>query len=372
MDSIVLVGCFGYPNYGDEILLKSWLDVIFKDNNIRVIVECHNPCNAQAILGTYNNRVVYQDSLWRIAWEYKSEYGDPFTFGIRKIKDSLKYRGANRFMLRNVFSAKAIHFIGGGYFRDGWNNHYVVLGEVYAIKKMHSVPVTMSGQGFLPFSESISAEFLSILDSFDFVSVRDRASYEKVQGITSLYKNSFLDDTFMLDESPLIKKDKESQKNLVVCIQNDIMNVNIHNYLLDKIRLFCKTDSYKVCLLEFCPNHDLHVLEKIKLFNDSVRVISFEKIFNGQFTIGPSDVCVGTRYHFHLLSARAGACGIFGSADYYYGIKHDSLLDLGTEWQNVDLYHEILPEFTKPRIEEEKYCKEKKEEVGRIIKLWNI
>lgn len=52
---IVLVCCAGYPNYGDELLLKSWLDNIFlRDSKIKVLVECPVPGNCSVLLGDYD------------------------------------------------------------------------------------------------------------------------------------------------------------------------------------------------------------------------------------------------------------------------------------------------------------------------------
>ena len=370
MFDVVLVGCFGYPNFGDEMLLKAWLDSIFAERqNASVVVECHVPGNAEAILGNYDHHVIYQDVLWRIAWAQDGTCQELIKRGIDAIENYSEYSSSLRFMLRRIFNAKAIHFIGGGYFRSGWDKHFAVIGEALAIKRKSKCVLTMSGQGFFPYNEEYISIFKAALNNFEHISVRDRRSFELIHEVANVEKECTIDDTFLFDKSPLSATEDNTSGRLIVCMQNDIKNNLIHNYLYDKVVRYSNLYELPIYVLEFCPRHDFEVVDLLRIIRPIYKV-SFEQLFNREFCISRNDICIGTRYHFHLLAARAGARGIFGSADEYYGIKHDSILDLGSEWQNVDLYHYSLPELKFPRINNQELCEMKKKEFRSIIDIW--
>ncbi len=241
----------------------------------------------------------------------------------------------------------------------------------------------MSGQGFIPYDWNISSLFLSILNKFDHVSVRDFPSYQIIKNLNSTYHDCILDDTFLYRKSPLSKdyipfsheelivpfeNNYCSVNRLIVCIQNDISDININNYLYWQISKIVEQKKCKVYVCEFLPKHDLQVIKKLKLITDVI-IVPFEDLWCRNFVFLNTDLCIGTRFHFHLLSARCGAKGIFGSADKYYGIKHDSLLDIGSRWENVDLHHNDVPVLENPVINEEKLVLLKHKEFKKIMSL---
>lgn len=139
--------------------------------------------------------------------------------------------------------------------------------------------------------------------------------------------------------------------------------------LLRQIHLLLAEDPEReLVVAEFCPNYDLTCVSEISQLFKSPTIISFEKLWNGR-VLNKSEICVGTRYHFHLIASRSGCRGIFGSPDAYYGIKHDSLLPIGSNWQNVDLYHDRVPPLCFPRIQEESLVRKKRAEFGLIMSL---
>lgn len=157
------------------------------------------------------------------------------------------------------------------------------------------------------------------------------------------------------------------EKRLIVCIQNDIKNADITNLLLNKIREIHIHEHREIFLVEFLPKHDFQILSSLVFISDKIRIISFESLWNHSFYFTENDICIGTRFHFHLLAARSGARGIFGSVDEYYGIKHDSILDIGSQWQNVDLYRNSVPKLEMPLIDNEKLHKLKSAEFHKVM-----
>ncbi len=115
---IALIGCFGHPNLGDELLLKCWIEEILRHQpKFKILVDCHIPGNVYAILGDYNGRVRYQDAIWRLAWD------GPNNDSLSSLIDGFNMANINnedisytRFMLKPLTKVKLLHFIGGGIF----------------------------------------------------------------------------------------------------------------------------------------------------------------------------------------------------------------------------------------------------------------
>ena len=366
---IVLVCCAEYPNYGDELLLKSWLDNIFlRDSKIKVLVECPVPGNCSVLLGDYDGRVRYQDAVWKIVWGAPHCPIDAFNYGIKLFEACDKNNGL-RFMFGHYKKAKLMHFIGGGFIRKGWDNHFSLLGLAIAIKKRFHLNLSMSGQGFCPIDEVFLPIFKTALENFEHVSCRDLPSLKVVEKLSCVDPDTVVDDTFLISDSPLFSGKENQKERVVICIQNDIKDSFISALLLRQIHLLLAEDPEReLVVAEFCPNHDLTCVSEISQLFKSPTIISFEKLWNGR-VLNKSDICVGTRYHFHLIASRGGCRGIFGSPDAYYGIKHDSLLPIGSNWQNVDLYHDRVPPLCFPRIQEESLVRKKRAEFGLIMSL---
>lgn len=366
---LVLVCCSGYPNYGDELLLKAWLDNIFsKDGKLKVLVECPVPGNCSVLLGDYGGRVRYQDAVWKIVWGAPHSPVDAFNYGIKLFGASDKNNGL-RFMFDHYRKAKLMHFIGGGFVRKGWDNHFSLLGVAIALKKRFHLNLSMSGQGFCPVDEGFSPIFKTALDNFEHVSCRDFPSLKFVEKLSCVDSDTVLDDTFLMSDSPLSSGKENQRGKIVVCIQNDIKDSFITALLLRQIHLLLAEEPEReLVVAEFCPNHDLTCVSEISLLFKPPKIISFEQLWKGK-VLDKSDICVGTRYHFHLIGSRSGCRSIFGSPDAYYGIKHDSLLPLGSNWQNVDLYHDRIPPLDFPRINEESLVRKKRAELDLIMSL---
>jgi polysaccharide pyruvyl transferase WcaK-like protein len=371
---ILLIGSFGHPNLGDELLLKGWIQAILKHHpDYNILVDCHTPSNANAILGDFGGKVQYQDYLWRHAGLGSSDALESFCHGSKLTISNNPATQTMRFMLARLSCVKLVHFIGGGYIRAGWGYHYSLLSSAVALKKKIGAKLSMSGQGFIPFDQNTSSLMLTLLDQFDHVSTRDLPSYEIIKDLSNAYHESHLDDTFLFSHSPLGKHEKlnpdqfatSEPGKIVVCIQGDISDSYVNNLLLSKIHDIYQATALKIYLTEFMPKNDLIVLEKLALIAP-VQVVPFEQLLNGEFTIDQNDICIGTRFHFHLLAARAGARGIFGCADEYYRVKHNSLLEIGSTWQNI-INCQQMPALLRPAINDETLCSAKNAEFAKIM-----
>lgn len=203
---VLLVGCFGYPNLGDELILRAWLNSIFEyDRELKILVDCHRPSLALSICGDYGEKVTYQDCLWQIVWNAPDSPAESFLWGKNFLTEELSDIFSQRFLLSRFENIKLIILCGGGYIRKYWNKHYSLLGIIHSIKKLLDIPVVMTGQGFIPFDCDTSSFIFSILNDFEYVSVRDRWSYEKVKEVSTVFHGSYIDDTFLFRNSPLGK-----------------------------------------------------------------------------------------------------------------------------------------------------------------------
>lgn len=373
MNTICLVCCAGYPNFGDEVICRAWIRRLLATTKFEIIVECPIPANAKILFGKHE-RISYQDMLWRYVWSSpQSDIIASIMYGL-EIEDQLTSVNCSlEFMFSRIQKCKAIIFLGGGYIRDGWINHFSLIGIAMHLKRKYEIPIIMTGQSFMPWNEDSENLLMACLSQFDHISVRDHYSEEKVSKLNCFYGNCICDDTF-LEENPLGgDKDfcREDKKRILICLQTDIENKKITDYLFFHINYLVSECKRTVYLLEFCPKWDLKYMKLLKAICHNTHIVKFADLFQNRFTVNRQDICIGTRYHFHLLCARQGAWGIFGSPDMYYGYKHDSLLDIGSRWENVDLWHNMSPSPESPSIKETCLVEKKRKEFDIIIGLLN-
>lgn len=202
MNTICLVCCAGYPNFGDEVICRTWLRRLLDTTQFEIIVECPIPANAKILFGNHE-RISYQDMLWRYVWSSpQSDIKESLLYGMG-IEDRLTSLDCSlEFMFSRLRKCKAIIFLGGGYIRDGWINHFSLIGIATYLKRKYEMMIIMTGQSFMPWNDDNENLLLACLNQFDHISVRDHYSEEKVSSLNCFYGECICDDTF-LDDNPL-------------------------------------------------------------------------------------------------------------------------------------------------------------------------
>src|SRR5690606_18307169 len=78
--------------------------------------------------------------------------------------------------------------------------------------------------------------------------------------------------------------------------------------------------------------------EAVKNVFSSTECLMVDELIN-DFPVQPQDIMLTTRYHPHLMAARAGANGYFLKIDgVYYDVKHNLVKSLGSNFLPFDSF----------------------------------
>lgn len=192
-----LVAPAGVPNWGDEVIIASWLRFLAAAcPDDTVVVDCHSPGKASVLLRGLHPHLIVTDTIWHLvervtAEIMASEIPDPEQVTASQL-DELMLRvrtmvgnpglvadySSNIHLLNN---ADTVHIVGGGYLNDLWPHHCAVVSAVRAVaRRQREAPepnplFLATGQGLVPQRQGRIVEELL---AADVVTVRDAASYD--------------------------------------------------------------------------------------------------------------------------------------------------------------------------------------------------
>ncbi len=137
MKKIYLVGASGYPNYGDELILKNWVSFIINQYpNAELWLDVPFPTIIQTYFQRGNIKVT--NTIWRLINEYYCEDHSDF-FNI--IQEKICHLGTPHYdlSLLNLRNIDIFHIIGGGYINKIWPHHLGILYSAVILKKKISI-----------------------------------------------------------------------------------------------------------------------------------------------------------------------------------------------------------------------------------------
>jgi len=356
--NIYLITTAGFPNYGDEILLEVWLDFITKKNpNSELWVDCHSPGNVSALFADKFPTVRFTDFVWRVMWDCPFHSpNESMVYGLGAWTAHQNVWRRFKSSARRIQQADVVHIIGAGFINAVWPRHLAILGIVrsapYAKK---NVRILLTGAGFMPLGENELTLLALVLKDFHHIDVRDQTTYESLQA-TGLVDESKLtqsgDDTFLKSMVPL--ENTEQKPRICLCIQgdfwDDISTIDMLNTVTHTIRNSFPDTLPQIRFYEFIPGVDQRFYSELSERLGHIDYVSFERIFYTGLDIKSTDVVITSRFHMHLLAARQGARGVWiNSKPGYYDIKHQSVVDSGSYWQELSLSLDEKPvEFIHP------------------------
>ncbi len=346
----VLVGGAGAPNYGDELIVKGWMDllektgpadgqIIFYENTSRRSREFHLPEGHSMA-----HRVTFRDDLTLIAkavpgltfWE-QVERGFTFMrdFGFSKHG----YKGS-----RELFEASSFLLHGGGYLNDIRSDKAFLLGFVASLKKTYGIPAYATGIGFGPFKKECSdpARFAEIMSHFEIFETRDAEGYELLTRLApSANIIDGIDDCFVLPAEKMFRRDSSRRRLHVSLIASHLifLTPRFWDWLGEQAEAF-----EEVCFWESYPWNDREVIARLAEAVPSCKVITTRELVHEHAPVGEEDVFLTHRFHVHFAAARAGARGYYMAPSLYYRQKHQSIVDLGSGLLPLDLA--ILPDLS--------------------------
>ncbi|MFW0108171.1 polysaccharide pyruvyl transferase family protein [Rothia sp. P7181] len=320
---IYLISMAGYPNYGDELITRRWLEFFAEHKpNTEIWLDVREPGTASALFKNIHPNLHVVNTVFRAIFEYEHNLN-------RHPSELIKTLGSPRFDagLLQLRRAGTIHLLGGGFINSVWPSNALIIETMQATAQETGARLIATGQGLMP---RITENFTG----FSHISVRDTPSSYAL-GITR-----GLDDAYLINPNTLPQNTAEfSPENtrLYLCVQNDAVEDGQHQRMLNFVRAQVKKLDIprdNIHYVEAIPGADYAGYEALQDIVNPHGFISFQQFWDEDFTFSPEQLWITSRFHHHLMASLAGARGIAlsGKPD-YYDVKHQSLLELGSHWK---------------------------------------
>jgi polysaccharide pyruvyl transferase WcaK-like protein len=331
---IYLVGGSGVPNFGDELMAASWLRYLNSQHpDKRIVMEVKNPSISSLMLGGLHPRASHVSIIKKIAatkplptfWENVNR---GYRFMHRKgFQHHAIFDGVEKILNK----AEVIHLFGGGYINENWPHTGFLLGFAAALQDEAGCKLYGTGLGLMPMSDppaEFSRTFRRIIDRFEFIESRDAEGYAKISRLQTREGTVIngLDDTFMNSSGRL--KAAEGRTMHISCFLDD-NNLAIFIEAIQRLRRRSDWEFNKVLFWECAPHRDRKALEALREILPEIENVSLWNLIE-DIPVHPGDAMITTRFHPHLLAARAGAMGYYIHSGDYYRTKHESVVALGS------------------------------------------
>lgn len=347
---IYLVAPAGHPNYGDELIARTWLRHLTRVRpNATIVLDCHSPGTATTLLRDAHPNMLVVDTLWQLTtYAAEAEQPVPWEWVTAAALDSgLAPRLTAGIDL--LESATTIHLLGGGYLNTVWPHHVSLFVAAAAVARRSGARLAATGQGLVPALQGAAwAALTEAFAAFDVVDVRDTASYDVLDGVVGARHSG--DDAWLAlhrPRPPLYREmDAPAENGVVLCLQSDLTErftgprATGVEALADFVR--ATLDAWDVpgsavTVVEGIPGHDNEVPYRLGTRLAGATVLTFRDVWNDGLPAGHRSTWISTRFHPHLMAAAAGDPGIAVVAmPGYYTTKHRSLVEAGSDWTVVD------------------------------------
>ena len=333
--AIYLVTAAGVPNYGDELILRCWLDRLAERlPDTEVFVDCIAPGTATRLHAS-RPAVRFVDHLWRTAWAAPS---DDLGAGLQWLDDVTR-RPDPVFPLRLADDAlarcSAMVFVGGGYLAGHWARHALLLALAARARKLHGIRLFASGLGLSPEAPQTARRIASWFSEFDHVGVRDPETFALLERVVPGLAELGPDEVWSIE--PPAEQPDDGGPTLNVSINHDLLGTpesirHLQDGVAELVTLFRHRvgSSGRIRWLELLPG-DGWLARTLAGLIEPFELVGFQDLWRTGLGIAPASLCVGSRFHFHLLAAASGACGHALVANEFYRTKHASIV-AATGW----------------------------------------
>lgn len=338
---IALFGAIANPNIGDEAILESNLQLIYRMYG--------NDCSVYVFTKDASYTSLYNNCNFKIKFipiTYLHEITIEANFD-PKIIDKIGSRIINEDnenklifkILNKIFSEiDILHIIGGGYFTSYWPDILAEALIAVNLAKKYSKPYIITGISTYFFNESDKKRFFEICENAQFVDFRDESGTEFVEKDNNKYQIT-VDDAINLkifDDNQVNYKYFNvllcNWKNYTKDIQKKIQSVFIpfiHEYLE-------LNSEINVNIISFCKDDFLlwnemkNMLYDNKRYKDRIKFIdcSIHSCLYAKMLVSHAEFNVGNRFHLAVFSL-SSAVPIFSLyTDEYYSRKIISIHNL--------------------------------------------
>lgn len=343
---VYLIAPAGIPNFGDELIARSWIRHIARDHpGARVVLDCHTPGSAAVLLRDEHPRLLVVDTVWRIA---NGQRHASTADALRHVRAAVIDPGIEPHLasgIRLLHRATVVHVLGGGYINAIWPHHLLLLEAARVAAAIGGARTAATGQGFLPVPTMSSwvTDLIDIVGDFDLFDVRDAASARLVSTSRRPVSHSG-DDAWLTQDQPstVYASPPAAQRRWMFVVQSDLVGDDDEStesataHIEDELRELIARWGIRgdeCAFVEGIPRTDRYTYDRLAPLLPGAQFISFEELWDTGLPARPGQVWISSRFHFHLLAAAAGAAGVHlpGRSD-YYPVKHKSLVDAGSRW----------------------------------------
>lgn len=347
---ILLITGSGEPNYGDDLILKLWINyyrTIGYDQDI--VVDCKS-ISGSIELHNFDQNVYFTKYIKKLTTGRKYCIDEYITIGESHIQENHLFKGWNAAKRKsfNILNFKLIHLIGGGYINGNWPNSFAIFGAINSIKKLNNhVKIVATGLGLMPLEEiqAFTMQRVSriISESFDLFEVRDEYSYFHLNkhNFSTKIINGY-DDTFIAPIDKIVSKEQLNNDSPAIHISSFIKTPRDIQLISQSVENLANK-GYKRVIFWECNIKDSDNLDELKKVIKLPSVnIKTKQLIYGQIPFSADDYLITSRFHPHLICFRLGMIGKYLSTSSFYDFKHLSIKRLGSPFESGDA--RFLPE----------------------------
>lgn len=337
---IYLVGVAGNPNYGDELIARTWLSYLAEHHpDDDVWFDTPHPGPASVLLADEHPRLHVTDTMWRLR-DLGEQLGDVRATMLRSLADPghAPWWTAGIDVLR---SADVVHVVGGGFLNDLWPANLAIVAGAGWLAQNRGARVAITGAGLSPLSGTHRSDVVNDLAAFDVVDVRDDRSLALLsdQATPSPDARRTADDVFLSDPYSNIDSATADRFDVGIVLQDDLVQIDkdaVRTFIREQVEVW-GTAPDRIAFVECIPRIDATSPAAIGADWPGAQFYSFQHLWSHGFPAGAHQRWISTRFHPHLIAASVGARGIAISVHPdYYATKHRSLVDLGSGWEIAD------------------------------------
>ncbi|MCF7645051.1 polysaccharide pyruvyl transferase family protein [Bacillus subtilis] len=347
MARYLLVGALGGPNFGDELILLTWINIIRqRDSSAEIYCDGYNLFNLKELVGDLADVVSQDESLWNVCKILDvNNSGNYWNYINKKTKENTNFNIIID-CLAGLRERKIdqIHFVGGGYLNALWQSNYMLVAMSCLLSRLTGARLIATGLGLTPTNVHDLPGLQQLLKSFDLVDVRDESSYNLLNDMDIDSLTYTGDDVLLVlsDDYNIRPLQYIAKKSLVLCLQNDLFDGDGIAKRIFTPRVIKLLHEYAVTNIVFVMAMNADVSErtanlKSELINENFHVSTidpFELLKNG-FPISEDGLIITSRYHPHFLSALTGMAGVAITSMPYYDIKHEAVRTMGSNWKII-------------------------------------
>lgn len=329
-----LHGGAGVPNFGDELIVRQWLD--FLADKVKGPALFPRMRRKSITVSGMRGKVLndlflqqypsanYTGALCAYQSKLPKGYWSSFQAGLTFFDDGKSLKGAEE---KRILAARVFHLHGGGYINTLWPNHAFYIGFIAALKRKTGCRVVGTGLGLAPTPippVEFKDAFAEALIAFDAIEVRDQASFDIVHNASNGQANVTLglDDIFLAPP-----KIKSGPKSFHMSLHSNKGTDEIVSQLdLDFI------DSFERKIFWQCHYRDVQRYKELKAKIPQLECLDVMSLTHDPLPIGSDDFMLTSRFHPHMQSARSGIRGQYIAPWNYSENKHSSVFELGSQF----------------------------------------